>query len=350
MRPLKRAFGWLRFVLRIGIAAAIIWYIFRSQKIDPETVLEKMKSLDPFWGSMAFLSFGACLFLGIVRWGIILDVQGMRLRPGRLASIYFIGHFFNSFMFGSTGGDVVKAWYIAQETRKKKAAAVMSVLVDRVVGLYGLFCISLFVMITNLRFFLDHPITWGPAAFVVGILVVGTVLIVGLMQRDWFRRIGWMRSLYHRLPGRELIGRLYDAFEIYRHYPRHILVAVLLSIAVQMSIILEIVFLARGFDSPVSVREAMSLVPLIMCVSAIPITPGGWGVREHFAVSLFPTVGVEGNAAFGVSVLFGVITLAWSLIGGIPYVLHRSEIPVDADDPETDRSGGTASPPGPENA
>ena len=39
---------------------------------------------------------------------------------------------------GSTGGDVVKAWYAARQAPSRRTAAVMSVIVDRIVGLLAL--------------------------------------------------------------------------------------------------------------------------------------------------------------------------------------------------------------------
>jgi hypothetical protein len=46
------------------------------------------------------------------------------------AEISLVAHFFNSFLLGSTGGDLMKAYYAARETHHKKTEAVMTVFAD----------------------------------------------------------------------------------------------------------------------------------------------------------------------------------------------------------------------------
>jgi glycosyltransferase 2 family protein len=91
----------------------------------------------------AVVSAGIPAILGITRWQWILHVQGLDVKYSRLFSISFIGLFFNAFMLGSTGGDVIKAWYVAHETHHKKAEAIATVVVDRLIGLLALFVIAL---------------------------------------------------------------------------------------------------------------------------------------------------------------------------------------------------------------
>ena len=45
--------------------------------------------------------------------------------------------FFNAFLLGSTGGDLLKAYYAARETHHKKTEAVVTVFVDRIIGLFS---------------------------------------------------------------------------------------------------------------------------------------------------------------------------------------------------------------------
>ena len=60
---------------------------------------------------------GTTILLGVLRWRLVLRVQGLDLPWRRGAEISFVAHFFNSFLLGSTGGDMMKAYYAARETR-----------------------------------------------------------------------------------------------------------------------------------------------------------------------------------------------------------------------------------------
>ena len=54
----------------------------------------------------------------------------------RTFAINMVGLFYNTFMPGSTGGDLVKAWYASKHTTHR-TWAVISVLIDRAIGLAG---------------------------------------------------------------------------------------------------------------------------------------------------------------------------------------------------------------------
>src|SRR5260221_1610098 len=129
--------------------------------------------------SGAVCSLGIVCMIGIVRWQMILRVRELELPLARVTSIFFVGQFFNAFMLGSTGGDVVKAWYVAHDTHHKKAEAVATVVVDRLIGLLALFVIALFMMaIYHARVFDDPKLFWFSVATlgVVVFTVMGTVV------------------------------------------------------------------------------------------------------------------------------------------------------------------------------
>lgn len=323
---MKRILG---VAIRAAVAAAIVFYIFRA-RIDPGDFVVRLRAIHVGWAAAAFACFAVCLGLGLIRWGILLAVQGLSMRPARLASIYFIGHFFNAFMLGATGGDLVKAYYIARETHRKKAEVVMTVVIDRLIGLYGLFLIAAAMMAVQFGYYRAHPATWGPALFVAALLVAGTLIPLIALQKHWFARIGILRRTFERLPGRELIERLYGAFYVYRQHPRIVVVTLAMSVVIHSSLIFAVVFLSHALREPVSILLAYTLAPLAFCIAAIPITPGGWGVRELLFTELLGTAGVSAESAVAMSVIFGGMMLVWSLFGGVPYLLHRTKIPPDA--------------------
>ncbi len=60
----------------------------------------------------------------------------------RVGALFFIGLFFNQFLPGGTGGDIVKCYLLVKETPGKIAGALLATLFDRLVGLVALIVIT----------------------------------------------------------------------------------------------------------------------------------------------------------------------------------------------------------------
>ena len=85
----------------------------------------------PGWLALSLACMGATLGFGVWRWRMVLRVHGLHLTFGRALRISLIAQFFNAFLLGSTGGDLMKAYYAARQTDHKKTEAVVTVLADR---------------------------------------------------------------------------------------------------------------------------------------------------------------------------------------------------------------------------
>ena len=104
----------------------------------------------------SLLLVGLALCLGVVRWRIVLKAQGLDLSLARATRISFVAQFFNSFLLGSTGGDLIKAYYAARETHHRKTEAVTTVFVDRLVGLWAMLLFAGMMMPPNLHMLRQH--------------------------------------------------------------------------------------------------------------------------------------------------------------------------------------------------
>ena len=77
-----------------------------------------------------------------VRWWILLKVQGIHLSIARVAGLFLIGMFYNQFLPGGTGGDIMKSYLLLKETPGKATGALLAVVFDRMVGLVALISIT----------------------------------------------------------------------------------------------------------------------------------------------------------------------------------------------------------------
>jgi uncharacterized membrane protein YbhN (UPF0104 family) len=72
-----------------------------------------------------------------------------------------------------------------------------------------------------------------------------------------------------------------------------------------------------GLNLGMSLADCMVLTPLIVLAAMLPISLGGWGVREGAAILLFGLVGLTRSDALALSVVFGLCTVAVSLPGSV---------------------------------
>jgi uncharacterized membrane protein YbhN (UPF0104 family) len=93
--------------------------------------------------------------------------------------------------------------------------------------------------------------------------------------------------------------------------------------------VLQIWALARGLGLDIPTRILFVLVPIIICIAALPITPSGLGVRENLYVWTLsvPAIAVPAAGALSLSLLAFAGFLVWSLIGGLVYVRFRRAHP-----------------------
>jgi len=262
------------------------------------------------------------ILLGVARWRIILGVQGLQLRWGRATGICFVAQFFNSFLLGSTGGDVIKALYAARETHHKKAEAVVTVFVDRLMGLWAMLLFAVVMMFPNLRLLARHRQLALPALLIVlmlgGASVALGVAFWGGVSKRFPRARQWLR----KFPKAELLERSLDSCRQFGRTRGFKTRTLGLSILVNLACVLQMMVLSAGLGTRVSLLSWMVIVPMIFCISALPITLSGLGVRENLFVMMLavPEIGVPRTTALSLSLLAFAGTLFWSLVGGVVYL------------------------------
>jgi hypothetical protein len=295
-------------------------------------------SLGPL--ALSFALMGATLAIGVARWQMALRVQGLPLSFGRATEIAFVAHFFNSFLLGTAGGDLMKAYYAARETRHKKTEAVVTVFVDRLLGLWSMLLFAGVMLVPNWGLF-EKP-GLRAAAVLLGAMLLGASVFMRLafrsgVSRAWPAARAWLR----RLPKGEYIERSLDScrrFGARRGFVPRVLA---LSMLANFVMVLQFWVVARGLGLDASLRVLCLIVPMIVCVSALPITPSGLGVRENLFVHALavPAIGVGATPALSLSLLAYAGSLFWSLAGGVVYVTlkqkhHLAEVELAGEEEE----------------
>ncbi|MEO7676167.1 MAG: lysylphosphatidylglycerol synthase transmembrane domain-containing protein, partial [Verrucomicrobiota bacterium] len=288
----------------------------------PHELWQILRLVHPGAMALSLLLFAVTILLGVIRWRMVLEIQGLHLPLARATGITFVAQFFNSFLLGSTGGDLIKAYYAARETHHKKTEAVTTVFIDRLLGLWSMLLFAALMMLPNLRLLFAHEKLGACAALILSMLaacsaVLGIAFWGGLSKRFADGRV-WLR----KIPKGELLERSLDSCRQFGRHRAFVLKSIALSMALNAVCVLQVITLARGLDLNISSVALFVMVPIIICISALPITPSGLGVRENLFVLMLaaPEINIPATSALSLSLLTYAGSLFWSVIGGVVYV------------------------------
>ena len=299
-------------------------------KYGPAALWDTVRSVEPWPLAISVLAVGVAIGIGVVRWRVLLTATGFNLSAGRAAEISFVAHFFNSFMLGTVGGDVMKAYYAARETHHRKTEAVVTVLVDRVIGLWAMLVFAAIMVLPNWHLFRQTGLRT-----IMAVMLITTVAATGFVfiafRGGVSKRWASARDALRRLPKGEWLERLLDACRAYGKAPRALCAAFTFSMVANLLCVTQFWVLARGLKLEVSFVELCLIVPTVVCIAALPISPSGIGVRENLFVQMLaiPAIGAHATPALSLSLLALAGSLFWSLIGGIVYMMFKQKHHLD---------------------
>lgn len=265
------------------------------------------------------LAFGllfVAIFVGVVRWWLLLAAVGVRASLWNCTRLTFLGVFFNLVVPGLTGGDVVKALLVVRENPTQRADAFVSVVVDRVLGLFVI------VGLTAVA------VTLSPDTF--GELRVWVLFVFGaLCACAWAFLAAWPRKLLRieqwlpRLPQGEKLASLDRAVREYLKHPGTLCAAVLLSVANHAVIALALWALTFTFGADLRYFDVLGAGAIANVISSVPLAPGGWGVGEALYGFVYHQLGAPETVGIAVSVSYRLLMTAMGLIGGL-FLLTRA--------------------------
>ena len=308
-------------LLKFALGGAAIWALIRSGALDPALVAQAFVS-HPWLCLCAFLSYLIAVVLPAwLRWYLLIRQTGLRPAPARVFSLQMIGVFFNSLIPGGTSGDLIKGYYLFKEfDTKEKSLALTSIAMDRFIGLYGLLCVAMAMTWANYGLWKDSPTLRLNSLFYAGVFLAFTGAIAFFFSR-WSERFLQHPGM-HRLPGGRFLRALCESLLVYRSRPYGLLPPLALGALVDCGLILLYYFSARalGLHLPLAVHGFV--VPTLVMVNGLPISPSGVGVGEAAGEMIYRNLGVAQGGS-EVMALVHIFVLTTSLLGAPFYFLYR---------------------------
>jgi uncharacterized protein (TIRG00374 family) len=303
------------------VSVGLIAYLLLQSDLD--VIRDLLKEIDLIWFVVSLGILGVIFLLRAYKWSVLLKVQSISVPFCKLLSMTYVGAFFNMFLLGSTGGDIVRAYDISKYS-KRSIESISTIFIDRITGVLAL------VLLGLVGAFIDRGMIMASGLFTPLICVFG-----GLILITFFFTSSRSKFLFEQLG--LFLGR-WDALRVVSSWPIRVhecsllfvsakssLVAVLcLSTLIQLLIISTYYVGALALNLSLPFSVFLAIIPLVGVIRSLPISINGLGLREVAMVALFGLVLVKPEAALALSIFVFLATSMLSLIGGVLFLVRRS--------------------------
>ena len=325
-------------ILKVVIGVGLLVFLYTRIK-DPAALWQQIASADLRLLLVGGVCYATAVALSGLKWGILLAAAGIRVTPGRLMAYQWLAEFFNNFLPAQVGGDVMRGYAVATDTRRTAVAAA-SVMIDRFIGL-SVFMLAAAVGAWGMVLF-GRPdgtpftpeelvsvrlIAWGSGAVTLLLAALIAALLSRRLKRWAERLLGWLPFHHWTVP---VWHKLADAFNVYRTRLDALAWAGLGSIAIVVLTSINIWLIATAIQpGEITLLEVLTINPIIVFVAlAVPLSPGGLGVRQGAFSATFLLMGAGGELGFAVGLLQQAVGYIVSLPGGYLWLRgNRRRVP-----------------------
>lgn len=295
-------------LVRLTVSGALLsWLAWRTDWMRVQATFANLRV--ELWLSALAVLLGLQVVSGL-RWWILARPLGFHGSAARFTGIYFIGMFFNLILPTAVGGDVIRAWYL-DDNSGRRASAFLSVLMDRLSGLVVLLCLACVAQLFSPN---NLPHWIGASVWLtVGSGVLGWCLLPHLTR--------FLPARHQRLSA----DVLRSFTSVLRPMP------LFMSLLVQGGNVVLVWLLGLAIAAPVPGWYYWILVPMVSLLTLVPLSINGMGVREGGTI-LFLAPFAPADTAMILGFLWFTVSAAGSLLGGAVYLFGcfpSLEVPSD---------------------
>jgi glycosyltransferase 2 family protein len=307
-------------IFQVTVTVGVLYWVYHDPNRRGQMV-EALRNAEYRWVLMAMLAYVVVEAAAAFRWHVLLKVQKIHLSVPRLTGLFFIGIFYNQFLPGGTGGDIIKSYYLLKETPDKKAGALLAVVFDRFIGLVALVAVTATLIALRYDFLAQKPQTRNLLWLLLILLSASVAFLVATFVISGFKLF---RFFPPHFPGRDKLIEIFAAYHLYAHHWRASLVAFGASIVAHLATFTAFLFAAYALGVRVPLVDFFAIMPVERTISALPISFAGIGLREKvLQIMLNGLCGVPEAKAILIGSLSFVIILVCCLPGAFVYLFYE---------------------------
>ena len=293
-------------LISIGLIA------FLATRLNYAQVLSYWRILNSVWilGALAILFIEMCAIAG-VRLKLMLAYVDVRCPLTTTVQIALCGFFFEQVTIGFIGGDAIRLWLLTRAD-VPFGRAVGALLLDRAFGFASLLLLSLLGM-HGLVALVDESFRSAIAVTLLVVVITGCVGIVVAFALAKLLPLSRLAAFWQRLSSPS--QAIHTA-----------LLGIVFALAATTHLFNVLVFwmLGQSLSLTMTFDQWFIVVPTVfLLISMLPISIGGWGVREGAMVVALRGFGIPTEEALLPSILFGLCAVMATLPGAIFWISTR---------------------------
>src|SRR5437016_13725118 len=254
-------------LFQVSVTIGVLYWVYHDPSRRAQ-MAEAIRNAEYRWVGMGILAYAVVEVAAAFRWHVLLKVQKIHLTLPRLTGLFFIGMFYNQFLPGGTGGDIIKRYYLLKETPDKKAGALLAVVFDRFIGLVALVAITATLITLRYDFLAQKPETRNLLWLLLFLLGTSVLTLISTFVISGFNLF---HSLPEKFPGRDKLIEISAAYHLYAHHWRATLVAFGASLIAHLATFTTFLCAAYALAARVPLVDFFAVMPVERTISALPI-------------------------------------------------------------------------------
>ncbi|MEO0270754.1 MAG: lysylphosphatidylglycerol synthase transmembrane domain-containing protein [candidate division WOR-3 bacterium] len=304
------------FLLKLFLTFIILGFIF--YKIDIKEFLSIYRKTNLFHIILSIIFYYLAFVFLSIRWKLLLLEHSRNFTVSEIFKIYLLGMLVNTVSPATLGVDVLRGYMIGEKIKSGKSFAFASVLVDRFIGLFGIFSFAPFGIL-----FLKGIPNSKKLIFISFLFSFLIILLFYISWTDIFENI--YKKILSRFPFtslRDKFFKLYDSFKIYSKHKKLLILSYFLTIFLQTFFSIQAYFCARAISINLSPLVFIFIIPLINSLNSIPLTISGLGIREAGFYALFSSY-----FSLETSVSLSLLYFISGVVANIPFGVYLFKSP-----------------------
>ena len=315
-------------IASILIVCLLIYYTAAGQFHE---IASSLKSIKLSYLALAALVYSFSLFITFYRWFFLLKLQKINLQFKESLILHMSGFFFNTTTPGAVSGDVVKMATVMKRDPENRIPAIMTIFMDRLIGLFALIILTLILVIPSYNFIFTEgsdKLQLAVAAVAIACFC-GIIFISGWMIRKKICSMPFISSLIRLIEKRapKIFNAFQQVFDTVDTYKKHWKKGLyLLSISILSHVFLGLSFYIVGLSLGISANPILFILSIQIsnALSSVLPLPGGLGIRDAVGKAFLIALGCTEVQASATPLMYTAIILFWAIIGSFFFLYWRT--------------------------
>ena len=282
-------------IFKYTLSLGLLYYVIATYGTDMQKTLNMINY--HYVIAVFFISFIQYV-LSAYRWMYISSKNGSEMNFFYCLKFYYISSFINNILPGGVVGDIYRA-YCARESSHNVinlSKSVQGIVFERLSGQIMMFLIFLL----SLTFFFLINAKYV-AFFYTIIPVISSIFIIYIIAKKIY---------FNKIRSNEIIvnfKKIFSGIIFWNH--------TIISFFVVLSYIIIYIISAEALGISIDYFTFFVFTPIVLFSMTLPVSIGGWGVREATALLIAFLLGLSASSSISVAVMYGILNLFCSLPG-----------------------------------